>query len=92
MAGEVRTCVECQGSMSPVVIMDIAPGVARRAVAGPLTYRMPEDRASSWTGQYPTTGVVQAFMCAGCARIALYGCAPEAEPDPEPGAVADGEA
>ncbi len=86
MAAEVRTCVECQGSMSPIVIMDLAPGLARRAVAGPLTYRLPEDRVSFWTGQYPTAGVVQAFMCAGCARIAMYGCAA----DPEPDAAEDG--
>ena len=78
MATEVRTCVECQGSMAPIVIMDVAPGQARRAVAGPLTYRLPEDRVSFWTGGYPTAGVVQAFMCQGCARIALYGCAPDA--------------
>jgi hypothetical protein len=81
MADEVRTCVECQGSMSPIVIMDLAPGLARRAVAGSLTYRLPEDRVSFWTGQYPTTGVVRAFMCAGCARIALYGCAADPESD-----------
>ena len=86
MAAGVRTCVECQGSMSPIVIMDLAPGMTRRAVAGPLTYRLPEDRVSFWTGQYPTTGVVQAFMCAGCARIAMYGCAA----DPEQDAAAEG--
>jgi hypothetical protein len=88
MAAEVRTCVECQGAMSPIVIMDLAPGLARRAVAGPLTYRLPEDRVSFWTGRYSTTGVVQAFMCAGCGRIAMYGCAV----DPQPGAGADNEA
>ena len=44
MAAEVRTCVECQGTMSPIVIMDLGPGLALRAVAGPLTYRLPEDR------------------------------------------------
>ncbi len=87
MAAEVRTCVECQGSMYPIFIMDLAPGgLARRAVAGPLTYRLPEDRASFWTGQYPTTGLVQSFMCAGCGRIAMYGCAA----NPEPDAAADG--
>jgi hypothetical protein len=85
MSAEVRTCVECQGSMSPIVVMDVAPGVARRAVAGPLTYRLPDDRVSFWSGKYPTQGVVQGYMCAGCGRIALYGRAPDAEP----GAAAD---
>ncbi len=67
MAAEVRTCVECQGSMAPIVIMDIAPGQARRAVAGPLTYRLPDDRVSFWTGAYPTAGVVRR----SCAKGAL---------------------
>lgn len=73
MAAEVRACMECQGSMSPIVIMDVAPGVAKHAVAGPLTYRLPEDRVSFWTGKYPTAGVVQAYMCSECGRIALFG-------------------
>jgi hypothetical protein len=60
--------------MSPIVIMDVAPGgMAQRAAAGPLTYRLPDDSVSFWTGKYPTAGVVQGFMCAGCGRIALYG-------------------
>lgn len=67
--------------MSPIVIMDIAPGQASRAVAGPLTYRLPDDRVSFWSGQYPTAGVVQAYMCAGCGRIALYGDKPDASED-----------
>ena len=73
MADQIRTCVECQGSMSPIVIMDVAPGVAKHAVAGPLTYRLPDDRISFWTGKYPSAGVVQAYLCGECGRIALYG-------------------
>ncbi len=79
MATETRTCVDCQGSMSPIVIMDVAPGIGRRAVAGPLTYRLPDDKVSFWTGRYPTAGVVQAYMCTGCGRIALYGSKHDAE-------------
>ncbi len=86
MADEVKKCVECKGVLSPIVIMDVAPGVARRAVAGPLTYRLPDDRVSFWKGGYPTAGVVQAFMCAACGRIALYGDKPDADAD----AAADG--
>jgi hypothetical protein len=70
--------------MSPIVIMDKAPGIARHAVVGPLTYRLPDDRASFWTGKYATAGVVQAFLCAGCGRIALYGDHPDAEPGAAP--------
>jgi hypothetical protein len=74
MAEDVqRTCVECKGSMSPIIIMDKGPGLANHSVGGPLEYRLPNDRVSFWTGRYPTTGVVQAFMCAECGRIALYG-------------------
>lgn len=65
--------------MSPIVIMDMAPGMARRAVEGPLTYRLPDDHVSFWTGKYPTAGVVQAYLCPGCGRIALYGDKPDAE-------------
>lgn len=59
--------------MSPIVIIDVAPGVSKHAVAGPLTYRLPDDRVSFWTGKYPTQGVVQAYLCGECGRIALYG-------------------
>lgn len=74
-----RTCVECQGAMSPVIIIDMAPGgLTRHAYAGELTYRLPDDRVSFWTGQFPTAGKVQAFLCEGCGRIALYGGKPDA--------------
>lgn len=75
----VRTCVECQGTMSPIVIMDVAPGLGRRAVAETLSYRLPDDQVSFWTGKYPTAGAVQAYLCAVCGRIALYGKTPENE-------------
>ena len=80
-----RTCIECQGLMSPIIIMDRAPGMASHSYAGPLECRLPEDRVSFWTGRFPTAGVVRAFLCAGCGRIALYGD----QPDTKPGA-ADG--
>ena len=66
--------------MTPIVIMDVAPSMTRRAVPGPLQYRLPDDRVSFWTGKYPTAGVVQAYLCAECGRIALYGEMPDAEP------------
>lgn len=79
MSAKLRTCVECQGVMSPIIIMDVAPGLGRRAVAETLSYRMPDDRVSFWTGKYPTAGAVQAYLCAGCGRIALYGQTPDSE-------------
>jgi hypothetical protein len=73
-----KTCVECQGRMSPVIDMDKTRDyLTNRADAGPLEYRLPEDRLKFWTGKYPTAGPVQAFMCEGCGRIALYGCKPD---------------
>ena len=73
-----KVCMECQGPMSPIIVMDRQPGVARLSVTGSLEYRLPEDRVSFWTGKYPTAGEVRAFMCEGCGRIALYGAAADA--------------
>ena len=80
MADEVsRTCVECQGSMSPIIIMDKTHShLYPQRSTGPLEYRLPDDRLSFWTGRYPTAGQVLAFMCEGCGRIALYGGKPDA--------------
>ena len=79
MAGEaLRKCIECEGAMSPIIIMDKAPGVARHSYTGPLEYRLPDDRVSFWTGRYPTAGEVRSFMCEACGRIALYGGEPQA--------------
>lgn len=74
-----RVCVECEGAMAPIIIMDKAPGVARHYVSGQLEYRLPDDKVSFWTGRFPSTGVVRAYLCADCGRIALYGDRPEGE-------------
>jgi len=78
------SCVECQGEMSPVVVMD----KDRWGNTGPgpqaIEYRRPEDSRSFWTGKYPTAGLVRAFMCGSCGRISLYGNAPDAYPDAAP--------
>ena len=79
-----RTCVECQGAMSPVVLMDKTVTLHKHSQE--LEYRQPNDSRSFWTGKYPTAGLVRAFMCGDCGRIALYGSAPDAEPS----AAADG--
>ena len=85
MATEVqRECPDCQGAMSPIIIMDKSPGLASRVVSGQLEYRLPDDRVSFWTGKYPTAGVVRAFFCSGCGRIALYGDMSDAGPDAAP--------
>ena len=73
-----RTCVECQGAMSPIIIMD----KDRYGNTGPgprgLEYRQAEDSRSFWTGKYRTAGLVQAFICGACGRIAMYGSEPDA--------------
>ncbi len=73
-----KTCVECQGVLSPIILMD----KDRYGSTGPgpqsIEYRLPGDSRSFWTGKYPTAGPVRAFMCANCGRIALYGSAPDA--------------
>ena len=68
-----RICVDCDVTMSPIVIMD-----KNYYTIAQLEYRQPDDRRSFWTGKYPTAGQVQAFMCGGCGRIELYGIAPAA--------------
>jgi hypothetical protein len=69
-----RTCIECQGVMSPIVVMD---KIYRNTSQG-LEYRRPDDSRSFWTGKYPSAGPVQAFLCGDCGRIDLYGEAPVA--------------
>ena len=68
-----KTCVECQGAMSPIIVMDNG-----RYGVQTLEYRRPDDSPSFWTGKYPTAGRVLAMMCGDCGRIALYGAAPDA--------------
>lgn len=71
--------------MSPVVVMDKThPGPTKHRYTGSFEYRLPEDQLSFWTGKYPTAGPIQAFMCEGCGRIALYGGKPEASSGVKP--------
>jgi hypothetical protein len=73
-----RACAECRGAMSRIVIMDkIGMQFASRATSQELEYRQADDTLSFWTGKYPTTGKVRAFLCGNCGRIALYGQAPD---------------
>jgi hypothetical protein len=65
--------------MYPIIIMDKTnPMPTDHRYTKRLEYRLPDDRLSFWTGKYPTAGVVRAFMCEGCGRIALYGGASDA--------------
>jgi len=81
MADEVsKSCVECQGTMCPVVLMD---KVHHSGAQRELEYRLPEARPSFWRGLYPPAGRVRAFLCGGCGRISLYG----SDTEPEPGAA-----
>lgn len=58
--------------MAPVVVMD-----RNYKSISQLAYRQVDDKASFWTGQYPTAGLVMAYMCGDCGRIVLYGAPPE---------------
>lgn len=73
-----KTCMACQGAMSPVLVMDRDSYGITRQGPHPLHYRQPDDKQSFWTGQFPTAGIVQAYMCAGCGKIDLYGSGPTA--------------
>ena len=70
-----KKCVECQGVMSPVVVIDKVVPLHQHAQV--LEYRQPEDSRNFWTGRFPTAGIIRAFMCVDCGRIALYGRAQE---------------
>ncbi|HUQ71201.1 MAG TPA: hypothetical protein VM165_16860 [Planctomycetaceae bacterium] len=74
MADETtRVCIECEGTMSPILVMDRdSYGNAGRDPKG-LAYRSPDDKRSFWTGKYPSAGLVQSFLCNDCGRIAMYG-------------------
>jgi hypothetical protein len=74
MAADTKTCVECDGSMTPILVMDRDSHSTR--TPQPLAYRLPDDKRNFWTGQYATSGLVQSFMCQGCGRIAMYGTVP----------------
>jgi hypothetical protein len=79
MADEMsKTRVECEGPMSPILIMDKTYPVNVYRSAQELEYRRPDDSRSFWTGKFPTAGPVRAFLCGECGRIALYGVAPDA--------------
>jgi hypothetical protein len=73
---DTRTCFECDGKMSPIIMMDKShPGLTRHRHTGQLEYRLPDDRLSFWSARFPTAGLVRAYLCADCGRIALYGIA-----------------
>lgn len=79
MADETtRTCIECRGEMSPIMIMDRDSFGTWSKAPQPLAYRRPDDSRSFWTGAYPTSGLVRAFMCGTCGRISMYGTPPDA--------------
>jgi hypothetical protein len=41
-----------------------------------LEYALPEAKRSFWLGRLPIEGMVVAYLCDGCDRIALYGGPP----------------
>lgn len=68
-AGEdVPTCVECDGRMAPIRILD-----RNYRTVESLNYTLPGAKQSFWTGRFPEAGVVEAMMCADCGRITLFG-------------------
>ncbi|HUQ69686.1 MAG TPA: hypothetical protein VM165_09195 [Planctomycetaceae bacterium] len=79
MSDEVaKTCLECQGALSPIIVMDKDNYGSTGPGPQGIEYRRPDDSRSFWTGAYPTAGRVRAFLCESCGRIALYGAAPDA--------------
>ena len=54
-----KTCIECQGTMSPIIVTHTAYGFSNMG-AKQLDYHQPDDRRSFWTGKYPSAGQVHA--------------------------------
>lgn len=69
-----RKCSQCEGDMSPVVVLD-----RNYKNVHQLAYRQVEDKPSFWTGSYATAGPVLSYMCGKCGRIDLYGALPESD-------------
>jgi hypothetical protein len=63
MVEETKTCIECNGVISPIVIMHTTYHINVSGSAQELQYQQPDDNRSFWSGKFPTAGPVRAFLC-----------------------------
>ena len=62
-------CPDCLGQLEPIWIVD----EGRQGRQQDLVYTRPGTQPSFWLGTFPVLGRVEAFICAVCGRIYLYG-------------------
>lgn len=67
-----RNCPECQSKMRNISIIDRSRLNEFRSIDSVLTYATPDAKPGFWTGSIPAEGVVAAYACTQCGRIALY--------------------
>lgn len=65
-------CPDCAATMHRIRLIDKAHGGHTN-----LEYALAESKLGFWLGQYPVEGIVEAYMCDHCARIALFGASYE---------------
>jgi hypothetical protein len=62
-------CDSCDSALHPIKLIDKAHGQRHTD----LEYAPADAARSFWTGRYPIEGKVEAYLCAGCGRIAMFG-------------------
>lgn len=62
-------CPGCAGTLHGIRLID----KAARNRHEELEYSLPEAVRDFWFGEFPVEGQVQAYMCAHCGRILLFG-------------------
>ncbi len=66
---ETKKCLECEGVMNPIRVIDHSHGGQQAELAFSST-----DRTPSWfLSYYKELGVVRGWMCEICGAIRLYG-------------------
>ena len=70
MDADQRKCVECSGEMSEIQIID-KQGVTPENAG--LEYSALDVKRGFWSGAYPKSGKIMAYLCQGCGAVRLYG-------------------
>ena len=63
-----RKCADCGGELAEIRLVDRSDN-DRHA---DLSYAAANAKRGFWLGQYPISGTVKGFLCAGCGRVFLY--------------------
>ncbi len=69
MPANSPACDSCNSDMHPIKLIDKSHGKMHTD----FEYAPADAARSFWTGRYPIEGKVEAYLCAGCGRIAMFG-------------------